>query len=137
MNPRHGSRTVACDRATAVRYLAKARGFLAAADGIEHEPDARAVLLVLAGIAASDAICCATLRRRAAGSDHRNAVALLRGIPGSGEGLASDLRVLLGNKHKVSYSDVVIADGEVRAADRAARRLVDAASRALARATTR
>ncbi len=137
MTRRHSGRTVPCDRATAARHLAKARGFLAGADALEHEPDARMVLLVMSGIAATDAICCADLRCRAAGSDHRDAVALLHGVPEIGDQLAAALRILLGGKHKASYSEVSIGDAEVRSADRAARRLVDAASRALARSATR
>ena len=54
MTPRRTARTVPCDRSAATRFLAKARGFLAAADAVEHEPDARMVLLVMAGIAATN-----------------------------------------------------------------------------------
>jgi len=137
MTPRATGRTVPCDRSIAQRHLAKARGFLAAADGLDGQPDARVVLLVVAGIAAADAICCGALRRRAAGADHREAVALLQSVPGEGHGLAAALRVLLGGKHKASYTEASVGPGEERAADRAARRLVDAATRRLADAPTR
>ena len=117
-----------------MRFLAKAHGFLAAADAVEHEPDARMVLLVMAGIAAADAICCASLGRRSTGSDHRDAVAELERVPLQGDQLA---RALLGSKHAASYTEASVGPAEVTGADRAARRLVDGATRALAGAPTR
>jgi len=137
VTPRRAARTVPCDRPAASRFLAKARGFLAAADDVEHEPDARMVLLVMAGIAATDAICCASLGRRSAGSDHRAAVAELQRVPLQGDQLARALRTLLGSKHAAACTEASVGPAEVKAADRAARRLVDGATRALAGAPTR
>ena len=137
MTPRRAARTVPCDRPAATHFLAKAHGFLAAADAVEHEPDARMVLLVMAGIAATDAICCASLGRRSAGSDHRDAVTELEWVPLQGDQLARALRTLLGSKHAASYTEASVGPAEVTGADRAARRLVDGATRALAGAPTR
>ena len=57
-------------------------------------PGASAALAVLAGIAASDAACCAALGSRARGQDHRQALDMLRNVTG-GERMVQHLRRLL------------------------------------------
>jgi hypothetical protein len=81
-----GGRTQPCDRAHARTRLDHAEKSLEVAELVDGEreiPESRSVaaaLAVLAGIAASDAACCAALGRRSRGNDHRQAAALLREI---------------------------------------------------------
>lgn len=68
--------------------------------GERELPESRSVaaaLAVLAGIAASDAACCAALGRRARGDDHRQAAALLGEIA-DGDRAAKTLLDLLNLK---------------------------------------
>lgn len=60
-------------------------------------------LAVLAGIAASDAICCARLGRRHRGDDHRGAIDLLEGATPDGKKLGAWLGRLLGVKDAAHY----------------------------------
>ena len=77
MSPRGGSRTQQCGAEHARTRLSQARAFLEVADlvGDEHDnvatPGVAAALAVLAGIAASDAACCAVPGERSRGQDHR------------------------------------------------------------------
>ena len=84
MNPRPSARTATCTRADAVRRQEHAAKFLEAAELVEVESDEVAasanVAASLAGIAASDAACCAALGRRSRGLDHRQAAELLREV---------------------------------------------------------
>lgn len=73
---------------------------------------------VLAGIAASDAICCHALGERAAGEDHSDAVHLLRSVPRVGPDAASYLAMLLGIRHKALY---LSADPNISETKRAVR----------------
>ena len=69
--PRSGGRAQPCDRSDALNRLLQAEAFVTAAalvleDGTDvARPGVAAALAVLAGIAASDAACCARL-----GADH-------------------------------------------------------------------
>src|ERR1700690_1142442 len=60
-------------------------------------------LAVLAGIAASDAICCVRLGQRHRGDDHRGAAELLRSATPDGAELASTLLRLLDLKDAAHY----------------------------------
>ena len=77
MNTRSTSRTAACSPAQATTRLDHARAFLDVAELVGEQddelatPNVAASLAVLAGIAASDAVCCAVLGRRSRGQDHR------------------------------------------------------------------
>lgn len=85
-------------------------------------PGVAAALAVLAGIAASDAACCARLRRRSRGQDHTEAVKLLATVAPNGEAMAKDLTRLLAAKDESHYGVTLV--------DRAkARRLVGYAKR--------
>jgi hypothetical protein len=78
-----GGRTGTCTRADARLRLRTARAYLETADLVIDEStrtefaNVAAGLAVLAGVAASDAICCVRLGKRHRGEDHRGAAALL------------------------------------------------------------
>lgn len=120
--------------ATEVRTRAQhAHAFVAAADlvgdlgqdaGIDDVGNIIGSLAVLAGIAASDAICGAVLGERPAGGDHGEAVAMLRRTQ-VGKSLAQHLARLINAKTETQYSPLLLT--EARATDllKASRRLVD------------
>jgi hypothetical protein len=85
-------------------------------------------LAVLAGIAASDSICCARLRTRHRGEDHRGAADLLRTATPDGPSLATALLRLIDLKDEAHYGVMVVAPRKAREALRRARTLVDRAS---------
>lgn len=91
--------------------------------------DVYVTLCVHAGIAASDAICCARLGQYAHGEDHSEAVDLLSAADNSS---AKHLRVLLGMKTKAGYSHQRATADEAKRAGRAAEELVETARRVLA-----
>jgi hypothetical protein len=107
--------------------LKKATQFLDAALVIDEEmSDASITLLVNAGIAAADVICCVRLGKYAAGENHTEAVALL----GQAEpGLDKHLRTLLSVKSKAAYTHRSATAGEHKKSRRAAEALVEAARR--------
>jgi hypothetical protein len=116
--------------------LLKSGKFLDAASLIADQAEEQAeiadvyvTLCVHAGIAASDAICCARLGQHAQGDDHSEAVALLSKADNSS---AKHLRVLLGLKTKAGYSHTPASAEEAKRAGRAAGALVEAARRVLA-----
>lgn len=116
--PRNTGRTQACDRSDARARLGQAESLLAAAelaladDAEVTNPGVAASLAVLAGIAASDAACCAKLGRRARGQHHQQAVDLVATVRPHGQQLARDLRRLLNRKDDVHYGMTLIAAGD-------------------------
>ncbi len=82
-------------------------------------------LAVLAGIAAGDAICGATLGQRAAGESHGEAVALLRRSE-RGKRLAPSLARLIESKSDVQYAATILTETRARDLLKAAQRMVDA-----------
>ncbi|MBB4662070.1 hypothetical protein [Conexibacter arvalis] len=92
-----------------------------------------ASLAVLAGIAASDAACCAALGRRSRGQDHRDAEALLGEVVPGGDVAAKRLRRLLNLKDAAQYGFIHVSGAELRAVLRQAEALVDFARRVLLR----
>lgn len=128
------ARTVRCDEHVRIGRLAKAIQFFEAADTIaafadaKEAGDALVTLLVHAGVAASDVLCCARLGVHAVGNSHQDAVALLRTIDPP---LARDLSTLLAMKTKAGYSAQSMSAQDRTRAERAAGRLVEA-SRAAA-----
>ena len=126
------NREMACGRAQALsrtdvaeRYLTLAE--LAAEDDSSASRNVAVGNAVLAGIAASDALCCLRLGRRSRGQDHREAVDLLRQVDRTS---ARDLAKLLMLKDTAHYGDRLINDENRTAALRAARRLVEGAREA-------
>jgi hypothetical protein len=123
-----------CDARVIAGRMRKAEQFLTAAENVrdlaENEEDARdafVTLCVHAGIAASDVLCCLALGQHARGEDHQEAIALVRRVaPGGGE-LANALSVLLGMKTRAAYGDATVTADQVKRAERAAKRLLDAA----------
>ena len=86
-----------CGRAEARTRLAHAKKFLevaqlVAGDNVEESHSVAAALAVLAGIAASDAACCAALGRRSRSQNHHDAEALLSEITPDGRQAAERLR---------------------------------------------
>lgn len=125
-----------CDTKVADGRLRKANQFLEAAeivgdlaDDEAHIRDAVVTLLVHAGIAAADVICCRTLGRFAGGSDkHQEAIGLLATVrQPDGRELSKRLRQLLGIKSKAGYTHRPVTAEERRRAQRAAEHLVLAA----------
>jgi hypothetical protein len=122
---------VRCDEGTRRGRLVKARQFretaelvATMADDDGEVLDACVTLLVHAGIAAADVVCCVRLGRHAQGQDHVEAVALLARVDLR---LANDLKALLGMKTHAGYSAMPMTPTKHLRAVRAARRLVDAA----------
>ncbi|GIG32387.1 hypothetical protein [Cellulomonas oligotrophica] len=79
---------------------------------------------VHAAIAAADAICGITLGEHASGSDHREAVNLLRTVPGEGTRLAAKLQRLLSRKSSFTYGGFCTRD-EAEQATKDAAALID------------
>jgi hypothetical protein len=133
MSPRPTGRTQACTTEHARTRLDQAQAFLQVADLVGDEPDdlanpgVAAALAVLAGIAAADAACCAVLRQRSRGQNHRQAVALLAEVGPDGRTLARTLDRLLDIKDGAHYGMVFVSAQKAAAAIRQARRLVEAA----------
>lgn len=100
--------------------------------GVEQDelatPGVAAALAVLAGIAASDAVCCAALGQRSRGQDHRQAIALLSQVSPDGQPMARDLERLLAVKDDAHYGMLHLSSQRAALALRQARRLFDAVS---------
>ncbi|WP_156401880.1 hypothetical protein [Agromyces sp. Soil535] len=129
-------RMTAADVATRASH---ARAFMAAAElvdaladdaGIESKANLLGSLAVLAGIAASDAICGASLGERAAGENHTDAVVLLKRASPPEDSSSAQLKRLLDAKTTTQYSPILI--GDTKAAD-----LLTAAQRLLKTMETR
>ena len=110
-----------------------ARGFVDAAElvrdfatdaGITSAPNIVASLAVLAGIAASDAICGLALGKRAGGESHSAAVSLLATATVNGAAYARDLQRLVSVKTDVQYSAMAVTDLSADDLLRWARRLL-------------
>jgi hypothetical protein len=131
MPPR--SRTAACDVAEGRTRFRTAQAYLNVAASVLDERDrdeylnVAAGLAVLAGIAASDAICCIRLGCRHRGDDHRRAAELLRTATPDGGELAKTLLRLLDLKDAAHYGVLVVASRKARDAVRWSGRLVDRA----------
>lgn len=110
--------------AKAVSFLDQAHVVLALADNEQDVTDAAVTLLVHAGIAAADVVCCARLGEHAAGDSHSDAVALLRRADSDA---AKNLKVLLDLKTQAGYSALRTTPQNLTRALRAATHLVDAA----------
>lgn len=128
------SRTARCGTPEARTRLRTARAYLEVASLVldEHDRDeylnVSAGLSILAGIAASDTICCARLHARHLGDDHRGAADLLRRATPDGPELAITLLRLLDLKDEAHYGVMVVAARKARDAHRRAARLVDRAT---------
>jgi hypothetical protein len=88
-------------------------------------PGFAAALAVLAGIAASDAACCATLGQRPRGQAHGQAPGLLAAVEPHGRDLAKDLAGLLAAKDDSHCGVSLVSRLKAEALLRRARRMVD------------
>lgn len=111
---------------TAQAYLEVARSVLDERDRDEYL-NVAAGLAVLAGIAASDAICCVRLGCLHRGDDHRGAADLLRSATPDGAELAKTLLRLLDLKDAAHYGVMVVASRRARDALRWSALLMDKA----------
>jgi hypothetical protein len=89
---------------------------------------AAAALAVLAGIAASDAACCAALGRRSRGQDHMQATELVEQIAPGGAQAANALRRLLNLKDEAHYGFFDVGGQDLQSALRQAQVLVELAA---------
>lgn len=139
MTRKQTGRTQRCSRAEARTRHAHALKFLEVAQLVADESvisesaSVGASLAVLAGIAASDAACCKALGRRSRSQDHHDAEGLLGQIEPGGADAAGKLRRLLDLKDQAQYGLYDIGGGDLRAALRQARALVDFAAEVLGR----
>ena len=133
---RAASRTRPRDRSDARTRLEHARKFLEVAKLVAHEdtnPASRSVaaaVAVLAGIAASDASCCAVLGLRSRGQDHQEAADLLEQVTG-GKDAAKALRELISLKDTAHYGLTSVSQKELTRAIRRAAVVVDFAGQTL------
>jgi hypothetical protein len=96
--------------------------------GREEYLNVAAGLAILAGIAASDAICGIRLGRLHRGDDHRGAEDLLRTATHDGPKLAANLARLLSLKDAAHYGVLVVASRKAADARRWAALLVERAT---------
>lgn len=133
MSAQRKPRTDTCGPAEARVRMDQALAFLEVAELVGDQdddlatPNVAASLAVLAGIAASDAVCCAALGTRSRSQDHRQALDLLRQVAAIGEAMARDLGRLLSVKDDAHYGVLHVSGQRVAAALRQARRVVYAA----------
>lgn len=119
--------------------LRSAKAYLEIADLVLDEHDqmeflnVAAGLAVLAGIAASDAICSRRLGLIHRGDDHRAAAELLRQATPDGDKLAATFLRLIDVKDAAHYGVVVVAAGRARDTVRWAMRLVERAEQEVER----
>jgi hypothetical protein len=126
-------RTASCGKVEARLRLHTGLAYLEVAelvldDGERDEfLNVAAGLAVLAGIAASDSICCTRLGRRHRGEDHRGAAGLLAEATPDGKALSTRLLRLLDIKDEAHYGINVVATRKARDAVKSDRRLIERA----------
>jgi hypothetical protein len=123
-----------CSDAVAAGRLRKAEQFLEQAAAIrdladdeDEVGDAVVSLYVLAGIAASDVLCCKALGHFVQGEDHQQAVSELLKVRPAGKKLSADLSVLLQMKSRAGYGALAVRADDRKRAWRKAASLVEAA----------
>lgn len=128
MTPSRG-RSSPCGTEEARRRVEQAAAYLLAAELAAGEPGAAwpnvaAGNAVLAGIAASDAVCCFRLGERHRGENHREALTILARATPDGGRLAQTLERLLGIKDQSHYGADLVSPERARSAIRQAGRLL-------------
>ena len=119
-----------CGRPEALNRLEQADALLLAAQLMLDDATApanagvAAMLAVQAGIAASDAACCARLGHRPRGQSHSEAVAQLASVVPGGKDMAKDLQRLLAKKDSSTYGIHFVSTGEANNLMKFAVRLV-------------
>jgi len=133
------ARTAKSNRGEAAIRQRAARAYLEVAELVLAEPtreeflSVAAGLAVLAGIAASDALCGVRLGQRHRGDDHRGAFDLLARATPDGRELATRLGRLLDVKDEAHYGVVIVSATKARSAVRTAAHLVARAAEELER----
>lgn len=133
------SRTAASNRQEALVRLKTGAAYLDVAELVLNDRqrdeffNVAGALAVLAGIAASDALCAIRLGKRHRGDDHRGATQLLESATPDGRDLANRLRRLLDLKDEAHYGVVVVSSQKARSAVRNARHLLRRATEELER----
>ena len=132
------ARTSSGGPSEAAARLNMARAYLETADLVANErregfSNVTAGLAILAGIAASDAICCVRLGRYHRGEDHRRATELLQAATPDGRELAIRLERLVGLKDTAHYGAALVTPTNANLAVRWARQLVSRAQEELER----
>jgi hypothetical protein len=119
--------------------LRAGEAYLEVAELVLEEPDrfempgVSAGIAVLAGIAASDAICACRLSQIHRGEDHRAAAALLEQATPDGKKLAATFVRLIDLKDEAHYGVLTIPPQRARSAVKWAQLLVDRARQELER----
>lgn len=136
--PAPKTRTQSCSAVDARKRLQDARKFLEVAEMVDDEPvlisaGVSASLAVLAGIAASDAACCAALGLCSRGASHDEAVSVLRRVRGAGDA-ANALARLLRIKNDAQYGLGALSAAKRDAALHHAAKLLGFAERVVASA---
>lgn len=95
-------------------FIEAADAVLLLADGVDDvaTPSVAASLAVLAGIAASDAACCARLQSRPRGQNHVDAVPILATVVPHGIEMSKDLARLLQRKDDAHYGLSLVSEGD-------------------------
>jgi hypothetical protein len=134
------SRSAPCGKPEARTRFSQAEKFLEVAELVESEALAglepasasvAAALAILAGIAASDAACCAKLGMRSRGDDHQQAQAFLKQITSDGAKAASHLSELISKKDTAHYGVINISQTELKKLMRRAQFMVEFAKAAV------
>ncbi|HTR74112.1 MAG TPA: hypothetical protein VMH33_02500 [Solirubrobacterales bacterium] len=128
------TRTRDCDERLTRERLRKAEEFLDSAAALRdlHDDEAEVgdsvvSLCILAGIAASDVLCCKALGHHVQGDDHQQAVVELSKVEPRGKELGRDLRALLSMKTRAGYGGPAVSADDRKKAWRRAESLVEAA----------
>lgn len=132
------ARAKSAGRAEARQRLEYARACVQVAELVLDDidsamPGVAAGLAVLAGIAASDAICAIRLGEIHRGENHRDAGVMLRTAVADGKKLSDTLMKLLDRKDEAHYGLTVVSSRRARDSVRWAAILVDRATRELSR----
>ena len=113
------------------KFLEVAR--LVASEESEESLSVSAALAVLAGIAGSDAACCAALGRRSRSQNHQEALDLVTAIVPGGPEAGKQLGRLLNLKDTASYGTMFVSRAKVTAALRQAGDVVEFAGKIVRR----
>ncbi len=133
MTPRAPNRTTPCNREQAGQRLRQAEAFLGwaraalADEGDEVNLGVATSLAVLAGVAATDALCGNSLGYYSRGQNHAEAADLVPSIEPGGADLASTFRQLVACKDDARQAPKALRESSAKAALRQAGELVSAA----------